>query len=675
MVRIAAALLVLLLAACSGPPGTPDGPTPAASAAPETAQVMACATEAYPCSAGEVAPEVLDRSAALAAEAAELADDDDLDAAVTWLKAQDGIVDVGLGGHAIRFRLEGGLPTWIMERRNGAAEAPAVTSRATTPMRLPIGEPTAPPPAAPLPGLGRVIGSDPIVKTGLVLEPFAWSSEPDAGAEVAEILRRTRGYDRSTVGHLANRAVSDSTVTYRTFRELSGNNVIYLSSEGGQTCRADGTRCHSVIASNEVPDGTKLPTDVPGLQMMTFIGGGQAFAMSMDFFVAAYDGVGVKDAVLFLNVPNLPQDGLLDAITASNSSVFFWAGDRPTVPANQVVLNLLDRLATTGRAIGPVYHEMYDELRVGDARFDSIHPENLDGTDQRLREVVWLRDPSTEESLDAAGVLQVDGKLGDGKPDTVRFLVDVDGLPEAEALEAMLRIEVDTTQAKPLLVASGRQISSQMWQLSGSYELPWDLAPGKNVKLSAIVDLPEGGVSRQDLVLPVRDNAAPDLGTVWEGTATAVSSTLWEGVTITRTATVQFTRDPSSEGGKSIRYYLSGGSMTFEFRGMSGECSQFPPPVEVPLVASEYSSLMFDVSDPEHGVTYSGTAYVDGGPSVDVHVTCETHSFDYSTRAEGTFFLVPEELGLKVTDTTIESGYVDDQALSTEWSWTLTRVK
>ena len=661
------ALVAMLLAACSPSLAGPGGSAaPDASSRPP-APPLACEAAGYPCASSAVPPETRARSDELADAGTEaVAGGLSVSEAAARLEAESGVVEVEHDEDAIRFRLDGGRPTWILTSREGAPETAVAAPRAglVGPDRTFDG-PRIPP--------SRVVGTDPEAKSAIVLDFYNWFRQGSAGS-VAEILGRTRGYE-ARVNYQLNISREDRTVSWDALMGLAGYDVVYIDSIGGQVCT---DTCKAMISIHDVgPDETDAP-DIVGVEAAASAFG-KSYGIGADFFLHHYGGAGIEDALVVLDVQDIGDENLRLAIAGESSTYMSWAGG--LVPEDwraEKMVKLMDTFATTGRDPVTVTQVIgLNEFVYAPTGAHLTGWTREKGNAARVREIVWLRDPDTGESLAETGEIRILGTPGDGEPDTVPFLVDVDGMTDEQAAAANLNVMIDNTQAEPLLVSSGRQQSDHMWQLGGQYQLPWDVPKGKKLRISAYVQLPEGGLSSQTLELPVSETKLPELGNVWEGTAASVEETLWPGVTFHRTAHVQFTRDPSnSPNATSVSFYMSGGEMTWEIKGASKECTPTVAPVTVPLIADEYSYLMFDVDEENRSVTYWGQADVDG-PSVEVTMTCiDGRTFKYGTRAEGTFFSIPStEQHAFGGGSTLTGEYVFPAKIPTTYTWELTKVK
>jgi hypothetical protein len=252
-------------------------------------------------------------------------------------------------------------------------------------------------------------------------------------------------------------------------------------------------------------------------------------------------------------------------------------------------------------------------------------------------------------------------------------MVEVDGLTPEEAAHTTINLLYDNHQMEPLLAADGEQIGESTWRHEGLAEVP-DLADGESLVVRAFVQLPEGGLSRDVATVTVGGLKRPEIGTRWAGTISSTLGSWFPGVTITRTAEVEFTGDPNATAdAEQVYFYVSRGSLTWEMKGTSEGCSYDGHAADVPLDADEYVYLLFDLSG--ESIAYSANANNDDGPTVDVAVNCETHDYTYGSGAEGLWWYIPRESGFELTGDTMSGEWSDASTYPTTWTWELHRVE
>jgi hypothetical protein len=672
-----AALVIAIVSACA--PAVGANADPAAS--PATSEPLECTTVGYPCAWSDVAPTVADRSRALAAEAStKVGDDADMAAAAAWLESQDGVTSVSTGDGVIRFLLDGGRPTWVSAGSKGSEAATTASldrhlaSAAGTPGAGLADERSGPTTDALVPPLLNVVGEDSETKTATVLAPFGYYESMEAG-EIAAILGQTRGYE-GRVTYLENVAPESNNVTIDTFANLDGNDVLYIDSFGGTTNPNEREPAHGFIAVNLVNEDFHI-TDAQdvGLDIVRLEGGIEVLAVTADFFRGLYPG-GFQNTLIFLNVDRLTDETLIRAIKGGTSELYAWNGGIDPTLARKVITPYLEDLAATGRSTAVVYHEMVDRMRVLDVRFVGYNPISKAG--MRIRETPWLRDPADGGPLADGGEITILTELGDDKPDTVSWIVDIDGVDvdTAEPEHTSMVLYINTLEAASPIVSELKQIDQHIFQAEGQFELPYDLDEGDQITLEAVVNLPEGGASRHTVKVDVIDEPRPDIGTVWKGEASVTSNTIWDGVTITKTATIEFTRDPDEEvDAKKVTFNVTAGSMTWTLAGGNDKCSYDSGAVSVPLgQGDDAGGLTFDLREPGI-VTYFGDAGARDGRETLVAVDCHGDDRSFVTRADGNVWNAPMELVWVMDGPTISGTYRMDTEITGTYTWTFTKVK
>ena len=255
---------LLGLGACDGDP--PDGQPRG-----DSAVVLDCVRDGFPCNWGDVDPAVVRRTDAVGQVAAALMGQArSTDAVASLLRSAPGVVEVQAGDLAVRFRLQGGRPAWV-----------AVPG---DPARPRMGGPVRRPPGASLPSArtGKPAGiaarQPGEGKRALVVSPFEWQW-PGKTLGVVEELRDSRDYGkddggavdyranlaenaRNPLGPLAPGDDSDAaqvlghvgeTVSLDDFRHWNRYNFVYLSTHGQAVC--DGGRCYTLLLAGPDIDG------------------------------------------------------------------------------------------------------------------------------------------------------------------------------------------------------------------------------------------------------------------------------------------------------------------------------------------------------------------------------------------------------------------------------------
>jgi hypothetical protein len=652
--RLASLGLALFVAACTGttaPP--PDAGTPTPTRVPQT---LDCETLHYPCSNADVDPAVRARSLELARTAAA-----DISAGATTnhvidvLRADHQIAEADADADAVRFRLNGGRPVWVMSRPDqAAAEAPvdAPWNRAVTPATHAVqrGDQRA------RVDLARVVGTDPNAKTAIVLAPYAFVPNGGASEQVAAILKKTRGY-ASGVTFLANETLDATNVSTNTYAHLGGHDVIFIDTPSGTICRqpAEGGEetCFAVLAAHELlgsEASRAAQLDGPGLEQIVWHQGGEAVGLSGDFFRTYYPH-GIDDALIFLGGPDVDDARLIESIIGASSEIYWWDGERDSAAAAHAMTTYVARLAETGRSTSSVYTELKSQLQVGDARWVGAVP-----------------------------------KGSDGQPDLVPFLVRVDGLAAGEEENTTINSTIGEVTDAFLPSEDAEKVAEATWQIGASFQQP-DLHEGQTLTIDAVAQLAEGGLSRQTIAFRVTggtpdaggasspvasppDPAAVTIGRVYEGTTVSITELPYGSVAIERVTKVRLVRDPGdAPGDKHISFRIESGSMTWRIVGSSDECSFSAPTTTADIPTSEFDALTIHApAAPGQPYTYDGLGEFEGGPSVDVRQVCDLTDVTYSEDVDGVWFRAPRDGGFEVLGDTI-AGRHD------KFEWSFVRVE
>jgi hypothetical protein len=694
--RLPSAILLAIaigLTACGSPSSPAPTDAPASDGAPSSAERSECERLDYPCTFADVDAAILDRTVELADDTStQLASGAGIEQVAAGLADQHGVVDVTNDAHAIRFRIDGGRAVWVVDatRADSFAAGNAPTSSSVPPSeardmdaRAPTGRTTATlaslqhePISADL--AARVVGTSPEQKSAILLSPFSWiSPAQDSTSEIATMLEGTRGYG-GRVTHRANDTERATNVTVESFLDLDGNSVVFVRSTGASICRGEGDDeyCHGLIAAQSLPGKDLAPlrsNRLVGVELMKW-NDGWDMGIGADFFSTYYPN-GISHAFIFFNVPDLLAIGLMTTVPGPYSTFLFWRGERPTGAASAVAVKVMRRMAEGGVTARTMARELASDFVLDGAELAGLGA--AEGGSDRIREIVWLRDPDSMATLESGAHIAIDGETGDGEPDVIPFLVDVDGLTDEEADHTDLIVQVDDDELSENMLASqaAEKIDENTWRFRGEVQLARDLADGQKVKLRAFVQLgDEGGLSSHTVEAVVGSDSI-DIGTVWEGDFRIRRELQWEGVTQSMTVHAIFTRDPNeAPDADKVDFTLTGGTFTWSTQGtMEGDgCTFVAPTVTVPLEPDEYSIITFDRSGSV--VTYSGIAEYHG-ESVDVTVQgCNNplNDFEYATRADGVWFYVPRDEPRMADEIVIEGSRGDGGTMRT---WTMSRVR
>jgi hypothetical protein len=558
--------LSLLGGACA------PGP-PIASSSP--AAGLECETAGYPCSIADVPVEILERSDALGDEVRAMYERSADDAAVrAFLEGQDGMAEVDVDDSATRFRLDGGRGLWILRRAALTRSAPA------SPASPAFGREPVLDAASPY----YIAGGNLERRRALVLSPMRWDfGATDDGEAVAGILAATRGYEDG-VTFLANDAPDGSAVGVKSFMGWGAFQVIHVVTHGVRICKTKAGAaipCRAAIAAGTI-EGELKSTD-PGVKVFTMdlvkgtlkergleIAKAEGTTVDMvflvaDFFRSAYPS-GLDATLAFFNACEVlgPEaTDLADAVRGTTSVLLGWDGAVDSGAAHATAVALYQDLSEVGHQAELAYSDLGD-LQLDPAGTRLVIRPRVAGGDLRIRDIVWLRQPGSGAPLAADAEVAIAGVPGDGEPDAVPFLVQVDGIAEKDAARTVLHVSVDGVEAAPQPVANGQRNDLDQWRVSGQVPLGFDLEGEKTVPIRAWVELPSGGES--DHETPAR---LVGRGSSWgvEARWTYTNHVIGEVAAVGAADLVlRQVPDPTLPKGQT-RYEVTGGSWTWSMSG------------------------------------------------------------------------------------------------------------
>jgi len=511
--------LVLMILACGGDGGetSSSGNAPGDNLPAAVGAEFECEVEGYPCSLAEVPVAILERSELLANEALAMLENGASMAEVrAWLNDQEGMAEIMSDDLALRFRLEGGRGTWVLSKE-AVAEAPApeaspplsdgssllVEGQNTQPKRDPVFAPIYADQGTSTPAF--VVGQNTKPKSALVLSPLYWDFEGfQFGDQVAAILASTRGYE-GRVKYRYNPTTASRQVTISDFKGWQNYQVIHVNSHGSVVCEAGS--CHFVLVfttlaatqgstEEEKADLTSKGVEVVAIEDKKV---GAYLGLNTNFF-RKYSG-GLSDSLVFFNACksySSEANGLVDAIRGSTNVFIGWNGITTIGSAIAASRKLYQELSIWGVTVQEAYN------RLGDLQTDKykgsrlIRSPRAAGGDLRIRDIVYLLNPDTNQTLGTSQEVGILGEMDDGEPDTVPYRVRVDGIVPQNAADAQLYVSVDGIVSGPQPVSEGETGGPDSWIVNGQVGLPYDVEQAMAVDFEAWVELPEGGESRHE---------------------------------------------------------------------------------------------------------------------------------------------------------------------------------
>lgn len=486
------------LVACSAPSngGTGGGAT------------LACEREGYPCSLADVPESVRDASWSALESAYDALANGTIDDAATDLEARGDLAELARDGRMLRFRLEGGAPTFLYDI-TGLHPADAVGA---TSARSALSEPLLPSAVVGRDrnGDGHVDNRDP--KRALFMSPYKWDFAPlDEGDLLATNLASGPPYENN-VDYVENPTEGSRNITLEDWRSWYEYDFVYVSSHGARM--AAGGTTQVVISSGVRADRTE-PLPSTGAWRLGMVDRAAAqssriieYGLGPDFFRWTY-GEGLDDTMVVFSACQTGAEGasqLADAIGGDNFVMMGWSEIVYSSDAFRTASAFLEYLLKGLRADEAHARLVSDGLTVGDPVplsdgspgrppvFTRYAPA---GGDQRLIEVPTLLDEFGEALRDETDLRDaLDGSAGDGAPDVLTITTRLMGVEQGTEDGYRIGFELDDVATPDRYgIGAATRLDDATVELELDVALGRD-APTEPVDLTAIVELPEGGESR-----------------------------------------------------------------------------------------------------------------------------------------------------------------------------------
>lgn len=492
---------VATLAACGAPSG--DGPGGSGGGA-----TLACERDGYPCSLADVPQDVRDASWDALEGAYDALLEGSLSDAVASLEARPDLVELTYEDRFLRFRLDGGAPTFLYDVTGlspavepSTAETYLASSRTLGPTEV-VGRDRN--------GDGQVDNRD--AKRALFLSPYKWQfGTLDEGDLLASNLASGPPYE-GNVDYVANPTRASQNLTLEDWRSWYLYDFIYVASHGA---RHDVGGTTYVVISSGVRADAAEPLPVTGAWRFGMIDRNASqsgriieYGLDLDFFRATY-GSGLDDTMVVLSACETGAAGanaLADAIGGDDFVMLGWSEtvySRDAFPTGSAFVEYLGKGLRADEAHARLVR---DGLTVGDPVplsdgspgappvFTRYAPS---GGDQRLIEVPTLLDEIGEKLRDGTDLrASLDGSAGDGEPDVLRVTTILAGIEAGTEGDYELGFELDGTATPQRYgVTSANRLDDATLELELDVDLGRD-APTDPVDLAAILELPEGGESR-----------------------------------------------------------------------------------------------------------------------------------------------------------------------------------
>ncbi len=489
------------LAAC----GAPSGGGPGGSGVDGT---LACERDGYPCSLAEVPQDVRDASWDALEGAYDALRDGSMSDVVASLEARSDVVELAYDDLFLRFRLDGGAPTFLYDVTGlSPAVEPSITETSVASSST----------LAPSEVVGRDRNGDGSVdnrdsKHALVLAPYKWQVATwDYGGQLASNLGSLPPYG-GNVDYVENPAGGSQNLSLDDWRSWYQYDFVYVTTHGRRLVN-DGTT-YVLISSGVQADRSEALPYVGAYAIGTVDrDAGQTnrvieYGLAADFFERTY-GDGLDDTIVVFSACETGAEGasvLADAIGGRDFVMFGWSEVVRADDAAFAARALLEYLGRGLRSEEAMARLARDGLTVGTSRpraDGSFRPAPVftryapSGGDQRLLEVPTLlneaRDP-LQDGTDLRGSLA--GSAGDGEPDVLTVTTILAGIEAGTESDYELRFELDGTATPQRYgVTSANRLDDATLELELDVALGRD-APTDPVDLMAILELPEGGESR-----------------------------------------------------------------------------------------------------------------------------------------------------------------------------------
>jgi hypothetical protein len=500
-------LTVLVLAGCGGDSPTPtdvggnlpDAPDPLdPSDEADPSSPFECERVGFPCSWADVDPAAAEASVELGRELLEMLDGGQTVAqALAFLEGRSDVVHAVGSEVAIRFRLEGGRPTWVLGP--GAIRVDHDGASASAAMALSVASHRSP--SVHSTPARVVVGDEPKAKRALVISPYQWDfGASDEGAHLAEVLAGVRGYEDG-VQYRGNAVQGATDVTWEDFQGWDHFDVVHVSTHGVQICE-DAAECYTVLLVGDVAADETTSSSVSDLDLVIWEVDDQGFrslGVSTDFLRRAYPG-GLSDTIVFFNACQTALGEDLEmALAGPGSAVLGWTESVFSNTGYAAALAFYDNLNRVGYGATVAYEELgelaVDSVEAGEGlAILSIYPGDDSGP--RLREIVYPRNPSNGQDLPTTEPYPIIGTFDDGVPDRIPFDIKIDGV-QADPSDFVVHVQINGFSADPIPLSEGQAIDGEAneWRVQGEVLVPFDARPGEEIEVRARVTLPEGGGS------------------------------------------------------------------------------------------------------------------------------------------------------------------------------------
>ncbi len=505
--------------------------------APGETTELDCEIEGYPCSIFEVEDGVLEEAEEIIESSLQsLKEGTSMAELAEELSSQRGIIGVQYDQQALSFRLEGSPPLWIFDpeqfgTRGGGAAAtrPRVVLQSDSPDG-PVGP--QPPNEEPK-------------KQALLLSPYLWEFGADETAFIASQLSEQRNYDCPDCITLRQQAEEPVLTTNFPIASFPGvvepflgwekYELIHVSTHGGQTCpeqvdaggSVSGSAYQSELELTREGCRTSILTGTPWSQDLLFalsesdvniyrdqytgvtVGGRDVvpgvgvvwdIALTSDFFRHQYPG-GLDDALVFISAcKSIAGTDFANALVGENTTYIGWDNNVVSDAATEISEQFYEFLIREGWDVQKAFEKTVGfggfSIGLGGAEADLI---GTGDPDIYGREVITLLQPIYRQELKEKDAVPTVGGAGDGKNDSLLFMVQVDGIDEDQNPDDYaIHLAVDGQELEGTFRPMEKISENSYWTIE-EVPLPFDAADRDVVELEAWIDLPTGGETRHYL--------------------------------------------------------------------------------------------------------------------------------------------------------------------------------
>ena len=507
-------LLTLLLVTCSD--NSTNSDTEDLETNPNAE--LDCERLGYPCSLADVPEAVYEASYNALLEAQEIMNTGTMEDVRSYLEELPDMAEVNGDETAIRFRFEGGSPAWFLDVNYTSialdARKPSQSFRDDVMIsNSVVGEDRTTD--------DKVNNRDP--KKALIISPYKWERKFDDGSVMARSVLNSIPEYEGNIDYVVNKDTTDTNVILDDFYSWDNYDYIYLITHGSNVCKEltvlknqrnkNEEKCHTFIATGLTMDVNSQPAS-RGLiiygtknKELGISDPVVKIGLSEDFFRIAYPD-GLDNAILNITACQVAAESGSNLANILNGGKFVMMGWTDSVfnshqfHANKTLLEMLQKGLPLEYALEKVDEAGYKRVTFT-YKNETITTEYKrfapNGGDQRIREVIKLVD--LNGPLEDGDLITAERKNG---TDHLNLNALVEGVTEDEKDQYTIRIEMDGE-----MIGEEYDLSEAKQESEYGYLVELDdidtgqILSDTRYELEAIVDLPEGGESRFEVILQV----------------------------------------------------------------------------------------------------------------------------------------------------------------------------